>query len=751
MAKNIYLQFLTAFMLFGINVMNGQTKSQAAQEQEAYMYLNSQDYVNAYTMFDKLHAKYPNELDYEEKLGVCCLYYPEKKARAIEIFEQMSTKYKRPIYDYYLGKAYHVNYKFDEAIAVLEPLIEKLSSSKKKEDKALVEDATLGVTNCKNGKYLVANKIFADIKNVGAPINSKDNEYVPIITADESIMYFTYRGEKSVGGKQPYFLKPEEGGADGYYYSEDIYYSTRKTDLTYSEPKAIESLNTKGFEAAIGISPDGSMLFTFNSSGSDSGDIFVSKLNGENWETPVRLNSNINTDGFWEGSCSISADGKHLYFASERPGGLGGRDLYVSELINGEWGPATNLGPKINTKYDDDAPFIHPDGITLFFSSKGHLSIGGYDIMFSIKKDNDWADPKSMGIPLNTTEDDTYYTINSKGDKGYFSSNRAGSGGLGNLDIYEVTPGILGDKPVVALLKGIVYGNDKPVEAKIEILKAQKENVGPFASNKATGKYLMALSPGSVYNIKVSSPGFETVEENLDIENLNIYMEKNKDFFLFSADILAARKAAREDSIQQANAKNTANQPKVTDEKTTSGTTEPTKTTEPKDEKHVAIVEPVKPKKGKDKKPKDETAANTGEENNKTTDNSNFSDQLPDLSPVKGKSLNDAVTYSQLLDLAGNYGAAGVVFKVQIGAYRMPANYKAANLKSLGKIESEIYPDGITRFTQNEFKTLKAAEKHRKKAIAKGQTDAWIVVFKDGKRFTLEDFIMVDFQSKTVN
>jgi hypothetical protein len=218
---------------------------------------------------------------------------------------------------------------------------------------------------------------------------------------------------------------------------------------------------------------------------------------------------------------------------------------------------------------------------------------------------------------------------------------------------------------------------------------------------------------------------------------------------------LAARKTAREDSIQQANAKNTANQPKVTDEKTNSGTTEPTKTTEPKDEKGVAAVDPAKPKKGKDKKPKQEpkevSASNTGEDANKTTDNGTFNDQLPDLSPIKGKSLNDAAVYGQLLDLAGNYGTTGVVFKVQIGAYRMPANYKAANLKGLGKIESEIYPDGITRFTQNEYKTLKAAEKHRKKAIAKGQTDAWIVVFKDGKRYTLEDFIMVDFQAKTVN
>jgi len=133
----------------------------------------------------------------------------------------------------------------------------------------------------------------------------------------------------------------------------------------------------------------------------------------------------------------------------------------------------------------------------MLICSEGHMSIGGYDIMFTIKKDNEWTEPKSMGIPLNTTEDDSYYVINANGDRGYFSSNRAGAGGLGDFDIYSVTPGVLGDKPIIALLKGVVYGDDKPIEAKIEVVKtAKNENVGPYYSNMMTGKYLMALSPG---------------------------------------------------------------------------------------------------------------------------------------------------------------------------------------------------------------------------------------------------------------
>jgi hypothetical protein len=136
---------------------------------------------------------------------------------------------------------------------------------------------------------------------------------------------------------------------------------------------------------------------------------------------------------------------------------LGGRDLYVSERVNGDWGPRSkSRSHQSILQYNEDAPFIHPDGITLFFSSQGHKSIGGYDIMYSIKKDNSWIEPLSMGIPLNTTEDDRYYVINAKGDVGYFSSNRGGAGGKGQQDIYTVTPGMLGEKPILALLKGSV-------------------------------------------------------------------------------------------------------------------------------------------------------------------------------------------------------------------------------------------------------------------------------------------------------
>nr|MBA3683110.1 hypothetical protein [Bacteroidota bacterium] len=350
------------------------------------------------------------------------------------------------------------------------------------------------------------------------------------------------------------------------------------------------------------------------------------------------------------------------------------------------------------------------------------------------KRGNEWTTPKSMGLPLNTTEDDRYYVINSKGDRGYFSSNRASSNGKGKNDIYTVTPGILGEKPVIALLKGTIYANDQPIEAKVEIIRnipkdqfskeeleilSQNEIssdgrlvVGTYYSNSSTGKYLTTINPGSIYKVRVSADKYEAVEEDLDVEKLAEYKEIVKDFYLVSTQTVVATNVT------------TAITPTV-------AVVTPTITETPT----VAVVTP--------------TVAETP--TTAVTTSPCSGGTLPDFGPLKGKSLNDATYYNQLLNMAGNYCASSLIFKVQIGAYRKPDNFKYPNLQVYGKAEIINYPDGITRFTQKEFTTLRDAEAQRQKAIAKGQKDAWIVAFVDGKRYTLEDLIMLDFLGKTIN
>ena len=367
--QNRFCWIFVLFLLFSSTGMYSQSSKEL--EEEAYNHFSNKDYRKAYELYDKLYSKSPKDLDYKFKLGYCCLFYAEKKARAVEIFEDIkanNSKKSKDI-DYYVGKAYHVNYRFTDAVKVLEAFLATVGNKPNDDEKLIVEDAKHIIKNCTNGIELIDKKVQADITNISSPINTDEVEGVPVITADESMMIFTYAGKKSMGGKLSEELKPDENGE----YREDVFMSVKKSDSTWSDPVSIPSLNTLGNDAAIAISPDGQTIFSYISN-NDLGDLYMSNLVGTEWTKPAKLNKNVNTEA-WEGSCSMTADGRYLFFASERKGGLGGRDIYVSEKINGDWGPATNLGSKINTSTDEDAPFIHPDGIKLFFSSKGHTSI----------------------------------------------------------------------------------------------------------------------------------------------------------------------------------------------------------------------------------------------------------------------------------------------------------------------------------------------------------------------------------------
>jgi tetratricopeptide (TPR) repeat protein len=250
---------LTVFIFFVSLATIAQNKD---IQEEAAIAFDSKDYKKAYELYDKLYTQVPKNFEYKFRLGYSSLYYPEKKARAIEIFEDIKRTDKSPDADYYLAKAYHINYKFDQAIASYDAFVAAKGTKIKEEDKPFIADAKLGVMNCNNGKELIAKKIVADIKNIGAPINTNETEGVPVISADESIMIYTYIGEKSTGGLLNDMLKPdkEEGT-----YHEDIFISTRSSDSTWNAPIAIASLNSDANDAAVALSPDGQVLFTFAS------------------------------------------------------------------------------------------------------------------------------------------------------------------------------------------------------------------------------------------------------------------------------------------------------------------------------------------------------------------------------------------------------------------------------------------------------------------------------------------------------
>lgn len=702
---------LLLILLFSLVDLKSQSKKEKIDilNEDADFFMEEHDYERAYGCYNRLIDLDPKNPYYKFKKGVCALMLPAHKTEAIGLLEFVREEEpNEPIVKFYLGRAYHINYRFDDAIRVFNEVIESNAHD------TLKREANHYIKNSEFGKTMTRHSVEGKISKLGPPVNSDEaDEYVPIISTDESVLMFTYRGPKSTGGLMDEKFKPD---ADGGVYYEDIFTAKRVSDSLWGEPMGIIQLNTKHHDASIALSPDGQTLYLFMSTQKDKGDIYTSDLVGEVWSKPERLKGDVNTR-YWEGSCSITADGRYLYFASERPGGFGGRDIYIAEkLSNGEWGKVRNAGPAINTKYNEDSPFIHPDGITLFFSSEGHNSIGGYDIFYTMRKDNDWLVPINMGYPLNTTDDDRYYVINANGDKGYFSSNRVwqDSSGKGSHDIFMVTPGIFGDRPVLAMVKGFILGNDQPLEAQITILKKSTgETIGPMHSNAKTGKYLLALSPGENYTFKISAPTYPDYSEDLDIEKLDKYIEINKDFHLAKDGYVDPHL----DTMKSMN--------QLLGKDSLKTTVTPTVTTVTKVDSVPAVTS---------------TNANPCDEFRKI-----------DFSALKGKSLNDPKVYQLLLDIGKKVSCEGMVFKVQIGAYRHPENYKWDHLKEFGKPEEVAYPDGITRFTQGNFSDIFNAEQQRQKAIAKGQKDAWITGWINGKRYTLEELIMVDFYNKNIS
>ncbi len=455
-------------------------------------YFSNQEYLFARPIYDSLYKKHKTNIYIRYLLGSCNIYDAKHQSEAESLISSAEPiKSKLPDYDYYLGRAFLINDKYREAISQFEKYKQNpLDNDTKRE----VERQ---ISICKSAIQLENKSAVAKTTNIGAPINTSGSEYTPIFPSNESFMVFTYRGEKSMGGKQ---ISPNKSDEKNGVYFEDVMISYRNENNQWTEPKPITSINTNGHDAAVHVSHDGQKLFIYRNVGVGSGDIFVSKLDGANWGIPEKVKG-INSN-FWEGSVCLFPDEKIICFSSERQGGIGGRDLYYAKLqLDGSWGDVKNFGPEINTKFDEDAPFIHSDGKTLFFSSNGHNTIGGYDIFRSELKNGSWTTPYNVGKPVNTVQDDKFYIVSSDGERGYYSSEKKEGNGL--QDIYMVEPGMFGKPTALVLVTGKVTYDNGPVKADITVRSKinHKDFSGTFNSNSVNGEYLVNLPSGNEYEI----------------------------------------------------------------------------------------------------------------------------------------------------------------------------------------------------------------------------------------------------------
>lgn len=517
--KHFVILSFCAFISFSSFSQNDTLNSEefVAQFELATDYINDGNFHAAIDIFSVLHKSYPDNYNVSFKLGFCLLNTALRKVESIEYLEH-AVKGARDDYNpyfateegapyeswFYLGKAYHVNYQFDQAINVLNQLKALIDRD---DDEQFYEQIEREIETCENAKILVKHPINMVVTNLGEMVNSEYAEHSPVVSGDETILIFTSKRKENIGDRIM---------DDGQYF-EDIYASYKINNEWIEAVNISDNINTEGHEASIGLSVDGRTLFIYRDDDGD-GNIYMSQQDGLDWTVPEKLGSQINTSSR-ETHASLSADGETLYFTSDRKGGYGGLDIYrVRRLPDGQWGKAQNLGPTINTPYDEEGPFIHYDGITLFFSSAGHNSMGGLDIFSStLTEDLTWDEPINIGYPINTPDDDVFYWVTPDGRRAYYASYQSGS--IGNTDIFIIN---LPESHVrnMSVLTGLAANVKGEVLTGAEISVFDKETgelVGVYKPDQETGRYLIILPKGKEYDISIDAEGYEEVVENLTI------------------------------------------------------------------------------------------------------------------------------------------------------------------------------------------------------------------------------------------
>jgi outer membrane protein OmpA-like peptidoglycan-associated protein len=386
---------------------------------------------------------------------------------------------------------------YQKALFYLEQAFPTLSPNIQKRYKLLIE-------NCKFSVEAVKNPLIIKPLELPKTVNTFYSQYFPALTADRETLVFT--------------------GLDNDSKDENIYLSRLK-DNTWTSPETIsDKINSSQNEGTASISADGRMLvFTScnNKKGIGSCDLFISYKNGETWTSPVNLGPNVNT-GEWESQPSLSADGRTLYFVSDRRGGLGKRDIYVSKIDStGKWTKSQNLGNIINTYEDDLSPFIHANGKTLFFSSEGHVGFGGADLYFSENQKDSWTKPENLGYPINTHESQVALFITSDGKKGYYSLENDVAEKYRRSKLVEIDlPESLQAKfKRTSYLKGIVFDakTKQKIQADIELIALKNNELqGKLSSDIQTGEFASVLTSGGEYAVFVSKAGYFFKSLNFD-------------------------------------------------------------------------------------------------------------------------------------------------------------------------------------------------------------------------------------------
>jgi outer membrane protein OmpA-like peptidoglycan-associated protein/tetratricopeptide (TPR) repeat protein len=492
--------FISFILILSFNLVSAQ--SFRSLYKDAFALLEQDDYETALPILLEMHDLQPNNANTKFSIGICYMNSKFEKVKAIPFLEEaqndlnpfyesgLASEKKAPLEVLkLLGQAYHQNYEFDKAIDRLQFYRQFL------DEKNLVDIRSLNRSLRISEFALQAYNNPNDFKI--APIddlNTEFPEYRPKLNAEENLMFFTSR--RSDGSNS---VKDPEGN-----YYEDIFMSVKEYGV-WTDPILVQDkINSQGHDACLYLSPDAQLMYVyrFNTEGNQQGGIYQVKKEGDNWGELELLESSINSK-FWETDASLDTYGNIIFFTSDRDGGYGGRDIWMMKrLPNGQWAEAQNLGENINTIYDEEGPYLHPDGKTLYFSSQGHQTMGGHDfLMATMNEDGSFSSPINMGYPTNTVDNDLFFFPSVSGTKAYFSSYR--QGGKGDQDIYVMNL-VEEEEKDVAVYKGVVRDTSGNVvkDLVISIFEENSDSkYGVYRPNVITGRFLFILQAGHDYEI----------------------------------------------------------------------------------------------------------------------------------------------------------------------------------------------------------------------------------------------------------
>ena len=497
-------------LIFMIGIVNGHSQvgimkvadldgKYRKQYLKAQSYIKERDLVRAEKELSDLLADVPSLIEARIFLGHI-QYERGLKKQAISTYERVLKQSKT--FDvrlwFQLAETYREVQDYDEAARAYQTFLSLGDSNEK-----LIKRAEKSVKQCLFIADAIANPLPFQPELLPESINTAAAEYLPSFTADQALLIYT---------------AVRKGQED--------FYESRYENGEWSVGKPIDDLNTSGNEGAQTISADGRvMIFTAcdRPDGQGGCDLYIAHHDGEQWSKAQNMGPNINTR-FWDSQPSISSNGRLLYFASNRPGGKGKNDIWISYLQdNGKWIKPINAGEPINTSDNDQAPFIHADGLTLYFMSNGHIGMGGYDLFLArLQADGRWRNPQNLGYPINTISNEGALSVQRDGIYAYFSKDiRDKPSGAPMTDIFRFPlPDTIRPIPVTYVRARVLDAVTRNELVAHATLTPVGESLTYFKDSTASdGSFLICLPQGKQYALQVEKSGYLFYSDRFDVQD----------------------------------------------------------------------------------------------------------------------------------------------------------------------------------------------------------------------------------------